>query len=696
MELRAFAERVLSGATLADKVGALDHASDRVRGEPIAVPLAPGRPAELAFRPKTRSKRPLPGSLRDDRDRGRILHAFVNHELLALELLALAVLRFPDADPKLRRAWVATAVDEQRHLGLYLDRMATTGVVLGEEGVSTFFWDALAGAPDPLSFTVGLGLVLEQANLDFSRHWQRAFTEAGDPETAAVLGEVYEDEIRHVRIAATHLRCATPPGRSAFDVFRSVLRFPLTPARARGPELDRDGRRRAGLADAFVDELAVTSVSKGRDPRVFLFDPHVEDDLAGRGVADSDVTRDLGSLMMLLAAADDVVVAPRPSTPFLQRLADAGFPIPQFVDKPDPALLPNGRAGALWPWGWSPRVARQLAPLGGAYDPRTALGFDKLWAARNAAAWSADAEVAVDPADNGVICATVEEVDHAIAGREAVIKAALSTGGRHRIVVRRGLEVPGRRWLASTLPHGPVLVEPWLDVVAEWSVQGEVRGDDVRILGITRFGATSGVYRGSVVGSPYLGCDPALQRFLHADGRSEAAAATCTRAARRVGAALAALGHRGPYGTDALVVRGPDGLRLKPVGEVNPRTTMGRLALALKARQAPGSSGFWLFLRAGKLGDTPERFVAAAREANPLRVEGGRVVSGAVATTDPALAKRWITLWWVGPTWAGAVESWERFVPPLLAPATRWIRATAARDPAVRGSLVTGRTGRER
>lgn len=672
MELRTFCERVLFGTTIEDKIQALESPTDQDRGEAIIVPSTPGRPPALAFRPKQRTPLRSPTGLRDDRDRGRVLHAFVNHELLALELLALAVLRFPDADPKLRRAWVATAVDEQRHLGMYLDRMASTGVVLGEEGVSTFFWDALSDARDPFVFTVGLGLVLEQANLDFSRHWRRAFADAGDHATADVLGEVYEDEIRHVRIAASWLH-KEAGARNEFEVFRSALRFPLTPARARGPELDREGRRRAGLDDAFIDELAVSGTSKGRDPRVFLFDPHVEDDIAGRAVEASDVTRDLGPLMMLLASADDVVVAARPSTPFLRGLADAGFPIPQFVDTPDPASMPNGRAGPLWPWGWSPRTARQLAALGGSWDPRTAVGYDKVWAARHAAEWSADAEVATDPADIGVICETLEDVELAIGGREVVVKAALSTGGRHRIQVRGTLDDRGRSWLGSTLPHGPVLVEPWLDVVAEWSVQGEVDGD-VRILGITRFGATSGVYRGSVVGPPYLGCDAEIHRFLHADGRRpEAAANTCTRAARRVGASLSEIGHRGPFGVDALLVRGPDGLRLKPVGEVNPRTTMGRLALALRGRQASGSSGFWLFLRAGKLGASPAAFVEQAVAANPLVVRGGRVVSGAVATTDPAVAKRWVTLWWVGETWGRAVERWQAFVPPSLAPATRWI-----------------------
>ncbi|MEQ1507409.1 MAG: DUF455 family protein, partial [Myxococcota bacterium] len=325
--MRAFAERVLFGVTLADKLGppdAIDDGADGpgsdrgsdAPGPAIAVPDAPGRPDGLALRSAARGggrSVPGPGALADDAARGRVLHAFVNHELLALELFALAVLRFPDADPRLRRAWVATAADEQRHLRLYLERMDQCGVALGTERVSALFWDALAPIDDPVTFTVGIGLVLEQANLDFSRQWQAAFAAAGDPATAAVLAVVYEDEIRHVRVAARALQRDLRPGESLWDGFRRRLVFPLSPVRAKGPVVDRAGRLRAGLDDAFVDALIVTGGPKDRDPRVFVLDPHAEDDLGGWESPTSPVSDDLAALPVVLAHAGDVVVAPRPS-----------------------------------------------------------------------------------------------------------------------------------------------------------------------------------------------------------------------------------------------------------------------------------------------------------------------------------------------------------------------------------------------
>ena len=81
-----------------------------------------------------------------------------------------------------------------------------------------------------------------------------------------------------------------------------------------------------------------------------------------------------------------------------------------------------------------------------------------------------------------------------------------------------------------------MVVEPWLDLVAEWSVQGEVSDSEVRVVGLTRFGAASGVYRGTVTGSPYLGCDAEIRTDSSTRGRRPGAGlAACTRAAERVG-----------------------------------------------------------------------------------------------------------------------------------------------------------------
>ena len=144
----SWAEQILVGDTLADKLappGPLAHAP-----RSVGLPDLPGRPPGLRFddaRPKPPSPRVADLARLDGR--GRVLHGFANHELLALELMARMLLRFPEAPEGWRKGLVVTMQDEQRHLRSYVERMQACGVELGAVPVSSFFWDVLADAPWP-------------------------------------------------------------------------------------------------------------------------------------------------------------------------------------------------------------------------------------------------------------------------------------------------------------------------------------------------------------------------------------------------------------------------------------------------------------------------------------------------------------------------------------------------------------------
>ena len=84
---------------------------DEHPGPALARPAAPGRPAELRFKPQGSGKRNFPACIdsNEERERGRLLHFFANHELLATELMALVLLRFPEAPGCLSPRRVADA-----------------------------------------------------------------------------------------------------------------------------------------------------------------------------------------------------------------------------------------------------------------------------------------------------------------------------------------------------------------------------------------------------------------------------------------------------------------------------------------------------------------------------------------------------------------------------------------------------------
>src|SRR5262245_54173529 len=112
MRLHEIAHTVLFGDSLAEKLLAPDHFDDEETGRALTeVPEFPGRPAALARR--GRAEFPKVGSLGDESARGRVLHFFANHELLALELMALVLLKFPDAPPAFRAGIARTIREEQ-------------------------------------------------------------------------------------------------------------------------------------------------------------------------------------------------------------------------------------------------------------------------------------------------------------------------------------------------------------------------------------------------------------------------------------------------------------------------------------------------------------------------------------------------------------------------------------------------------
>jgi uncharacterized ferritin-like protein (DUF455 family) len=222
---------------------------------------APGRPPALAIVAGRSAKVPPLAGMSDPSQRARILHALANHELQAIELFAWALLAFPDAPTAFRRGLVAIVADEQRHLGLYRDRLAAHGVAFGDLPVTGHFWNKLDHLTSPVEFVCAMGLTFENANLDFAGDYATAARACGDHATAAALDQVHTDEIRHVHFSWVWLKRFTGD-RDPWQAYLDHVKFPLGPRRARGARFDRDARRRAGFDEAFIDALAAVDPTR--------------------------------------------------------------------------------------------------------------------------------------------------------------------------------------------------------------------------------------------------------------------------------------------------------------------------------------------------------------------------------------------------------------------------------------------------
>jgi uncharacterized ferritin-like protein (DUF455 family) len=707
MELRDFAEQVLFATTLEEKLRAPEVITDELPGAPLLTMEAPGRPVELQFKAQGSGKADFPGvhRLEREQERGRLLHFFANHELLATELMALALLRFPDAPAAFRRGLLQTLKDEQAHTRLYMERMRECGIQFGELPVSGYFWRSVASMESPLDYVARLSLTFEQANLDFCRHFARGFQTVGDAETAALLERIYRDEIGHVAYGLKWFRKWKNPGESDWEAFCRQLKFPLSPQRAKGLTLNVEGRRAAGLDAEFVAQLDVYSQSKGRTPSVFVFNPFAEGYIAhGKRFTpvkhQSLLARDLANLPQFLCRADDIVLVPkRPTIEFLSGIKQAGFALPEIVEMKDGGVdlaraVCERKLGGLRPWAWGPDSLELLGPLfnnvsgekrsaSECFNERIAKLYSKAWSAdflrkflgANSGAPASRRQVGPDDAtgqrdaggSKGWLC-TQDEIGVAVNTIEEALAAisAIRGRGHHRVVAKQALGLAGqnairlwepellaaqRQWLARALQNGrQVVIEPWLEREIDFSIQLEMGPRHLKLCGYTGLmNDAKGQFQGNWAEANFARRVPPRVTALFGT------VPDISGKLQRVYAEIFSLletelreaGYVGPIGIDAFVYRTAEGeRRVKPIVEINPRYTMGRLTVELMKQACPGSSGVFrpvnrAQLKAEGFADF-SNYARSLSERFPLRLEGepvSKIREGALCLNEPGQAQ---------------------------------------------------------
>jgi len=262
--LQTFCRHILESPTVDDKL----QPPDRLRGtngaasrpEAARVVTRPERSAGLAMGPGV-GRLPRPGALSDPRARAQCLARFAHHELMAVELFAWALLRWPELPVALQRGLLRALEQEQVHCRLYLARLGALGAALTDFDHSDYFWKcvpAISRSPHGVrAFLCAMGLTFEQANLDFTLLYRDAFRGVGDEDSAQVCQRVHDDEVEHVRLAA-HWNLRLHPGATGAtqrDAYARAVPFPLSAARAKGRRFSSAARRRAGLSAAFIEYI---------------------------------------------------------------------------------------------------------------------------------------------------------------------------------------------------------------------------------------------------------------------------------------------------------------------------------------------------------------------------------------------------------------------------------------------------------
>ena len=689
MSLEEDATIIVFGNTLEEKMHAItfDQQSYTALSK---IPKWPNRPTTLSLeRSENRKRKEFPkvSSLEEERQRGMALHFFANHELLALELMALMLLRFPEAPPAFRRGLVYTIREEQQHFQMYQERMQDFGVEFGEIPVSDFFWKHIATVPDLMSYVTAMSLTLEQANLDYSQYYWQLFQELGDHCTASLLEKVYQDEIGHVAYGVQWFRQWKSDETSDWEAYKHHLLFPLSPARAKGICFDRKGRKKAGLSTTYIQELEFYSHSKGRLPDVYYFNPECEQQLAHNRCGWTPkksviaLKRDLAYIGLFFSKMGDIVMVPQsPSRWFLEHLARIQPQLPQWVEYSGstcssfPKEFTHRNLHSFQPWGWNAdmdfliqKYPNQIASSC-VWDSTLREKHSKVWSTNYLQEWyqmkPTPSTWGCDQDTVGVAIHSLEECVEQIHKygqhdySSLVLKGAFGVAGQDMLLMNTQGTLSSHQiqWIQKRLlRHGALVLEPWLEKQVDFSFHGWIDQDQVLWKGITRFFTdSSGKYKGSFLGRWDHQLSKDLSRFIHQFSTSELSFRQWSQQmVEEIGKELRNHQYQGPFSIDALVYQKDSQYYWKPMVEINPRYTMGQVALKISEKLLHRKVGIWKIMQSKELKKRGfshwTHFVEKMMQTFPLEVSvNQQIISGFLATSDPYRAQEFFSFALVG------------------------------------------------
>lgn len=259
MNIIDYCEHILFCPKVEDKLLSPSEVSCFERKVGKTIPVMPARDSQYKFSEK-RAKFPKAGSLHDDKNKALALHFFANHELLAIEMMAGAIIKFAHSVNSVEFKKISIGIlsaikDEQKHFKLYQSRFNELGLKFGDVPVNDFFWryfDELKSFEDFFSI---MSLTFEAANLDFAYYYAGVFRSIGDDKTANILDIIYKDELKHVQLGAFWVKNLSKQ-ETLWSAYMNSLPKGITPARSKGISFNLDHRKRAGLPVCFIEELS--------------------------------------------------------------------------------------------------------------------------------------------------------------------------------------------------------------------------------------------------------------------------------------------------------------------------------------------------------------------------------------------------------------------------------------------------------
>jgi uncharacterized ferritin-like protein (DUF455 family) len=642
-------KQILLGGTLADKLAGHDLVLKEIEWETqpvsIALPEKPHRlgklnPSELARKsedPNARERHAFPKKLelKNESARGKLLHFFANHELLAIETMAYTLLKFPEAPLEFKMGVLKTIQDEQRHLGLYITRMQECGVGLGDFPLNFYFWKTLQSMQSPLDFVTRMSLTFEQANLDFALEYAKLFEEEiADEKTAQLLQKVHDDEVKHVAHGLKWFNewrgghSSANAEISEWEAYSRLLPFPINPRRAKGSWFfSAESRRAAGFSEHYIENLRIAGGSRGKIPSYFYFNPQceVETQFSDLPVTLKNKIADLRPLLLWLAGAEDVVEMPGHSNLPLDWLKVVHAYHGDLAERIDSVAEAKKYAAfaELKPWGWGRSAWQKHAILsaqiknqpGGDEKTVETEWFSKVWwkeKLQTPGKVFRDENSFADWATT-VVTDGRDDISSGISANDAggatfLLKSSVSTSGRGHLRFTRDQlrdEALMQKIKKRIREEKEIVIEPFLSKKIDFSTQLEILPDGKVKRFEPRFFQVDDQfqYQGAFVGSWSNHAE--LGRYWQAIEKNRV---ILLQKQDQVVQLLREKNYHGPVGIDSLVYENQNSeLQVEPVIEVNVRYTMGRVAqeieraLRTSGKKNAQADGVWVFFNKNSL-----------------------------------------------------------------------------------------------
>lgn len=254
--------------TAAAQVLATDWAAGQLRlpeaGSPCTAPQRPTRPNQPDLVSPALVKRRRLGT---QAGRVALLHAVAHIEFNAIDLAADMIARFGGASEitDTDRAsfitdWVGVCADEARHFGMIQRRLRELGADYGDLPAHDGLWQAAEATSGDLTARLVIApMVLEARGLDVTPAMIEKLKSVSDPDSAAILQVIYDDEIGHVAAGSKWFSyiCETqdrPHTQTFHKMVRTYFKGLLK------PPFNRAARDLAGVPLAYYEPLTQPEV----------------------------------------------------------------------------------------------------------------------------------------------------------------------------------------------------------------------------------------------------------------------------------------------------------------------------------------------------------------------------------------------------------------------------------------------------